>query len=418
MDDVGETAFEDAESPSSGLAGGDVFGNLPIVTRRTYRRAMLELLDPDAARARGGLKWSMYGPGVLAAWVAEMDFGLAEPIAVALEDAVRRGDTGYPYPGLVRRTATAAAGFFDRFLGWDVDPDGIEPVPGVVEGIRRAIGVLTEPGTPVAIHTPAYFPFFTVAGRAGRDLIEIPCAPDREGRHTIDLEGVERAFSRGAGSLILCNPWNPTGRALTRSEVAAVVEIARSHGGRIIADEIHAPLAYGGHRHVPAAEIDPEVVVTLTSASKAWDIPGLACAQIVLTSDCDVTRWAEAFTPDMVGVSTFGLIANHAAYEQGGPWLDAARAQLEVNRRVLAESVAEHLPRVGFRAPEATYLAWLDFGPLGVDDPAAVLLENAGVALSPGRQFGGGSERHARLNFASAAETIVEIVERIADHLR
>lgn len=376
-------------------------------------------MEPTAGdlRARGGLKWTFHPPDVLAAWVAEMDYGLAPAIAEALHAAVDRGDTGYFHPGADRAAAQAAATFWADRFGWEVEAERVMPVPDVVEGIRRAIVHLTRPGSAVVLHTPVYYPFFSMVERAGRDLVEVACAPDPAGRYRLDLDTIRRALSEGAGSVVLCNPWNPTGRVFDEDELADLVDLVRSHSARVIADEVHAPLVRSGMGHTPAATIDRDAVVTVTSASKAWNIPGLKAAQVVLTRDRDLEIWADHFTPDKVGVGTFGLIANAAAYADGREWLDVVLDRLDSNQRLLDDLLGRHLPEVRFSPPEGTYLAWLDFRRHGLDDPAAFLLEHARVALTGGGPFGVGGGGFARLNFATYPGIITEIVERIAEAL-
>lgn len=346
-----------------------------------------------------------------------MDYGLAPSISAALHDAVDRGDTAYFYPDIERRAANAATDYWLDELEWRVEADRVFPVPDVVEGIRRAITHLTEPDSPVVLHTPVYFPFFSMIERAHRELVELPSIRDDDGRYRLDLDGLDRAFEKGAGSIVLCNPWNPIGKSFSVEELGEVVAIADSHDARIISDEIHAPLSYEGTKHTPVASLAPETVVTVTSASKAWNLPGLKCGQIVLTNDGDAARWASYYTPDKVGVGTFGLIANAAAYEGGRSWLREVMTTLSGNRELLGELIHSLLPNVGYVEPDATYLAWLDFTSHGADDPAAHLVEKAGVALTGGGPFGAGGAGHARLNFATYPHILREVIERIAGAL-
>jgi cysteine-S-conjugate beta-lyase len=363
--------------------------------------------------SRPCLKWNYYDPDVLCAWVAEMDFGLAPAVAEALHEAVHFGDTGYPYPGLEEAAARAATDFWRARFGWDVEPNRVFPAPDVIEAGRRAISLLTRPGSSVVLHTPVYFPFFSMIGRAGRDVLQVPSTVDEEGIYRIDIDGIDEALRSGAGSVVLCNPWNPVGRSLERGEVSEVLELAKARGARVISDEIHAPLLFDGRRHMPAASVDPETVITITSSSKAFNTPGLKCAQVVLTNDDDLTRWQRYFTPEKVGVGTFGLIAAAAAYDGGQSWLDEVIGRLQDNRDEMLRFAAERMPRVRVHRPEATFLAWFDFGDYGWTDPAQVLLEDARVALSSGPPFGIGGEGHARLNFATDRETLLEILERM-----
>jgi cysteine-S-conjugate beta-lyase len=361
-----------------------------------------------------GLKWNYYEPDVLPAWVAEMDFGLAPSVEQAMITAVERGDTGYPYPAATEAVAEAGSAFWSDRLGWPVQPQRVSHAPDVIEGVRRAITHLTRPGSKVILHTPVYYPFFSMVERAGREASLVPALVDDEGRWSIDIDSVDSAFAAGAGSIVLCNPWNPVGRSLNADEVEAVVAVATSHGGRVIADEVHAALTYPGSRHTAAATVDPETVVTVTAASKAWNIPGLKAAQVVLTNDADLTTWTEYFTPDKMGVGTFGLIASAAAYSEGVGWLAQVLDRLDSKRRILAELVEDLLPEARHRLPEATYLAWIDLSRYGWDRPAEHLLEHARVAVSEGAQFGPGGEGHVRFNFATADEHIIEMIERIA----
>ena len=353
---------------------------------------------------------------MLPAWVAEMDFGLAPSLSKALHEAVDRGETGYAYAEMEQRTAEAASVFWRDRLGWDVDPGRVVAAPDVIEGIRRAITHLTPAGSPVVLHSPAYHPFFPMVGRADRKVIELPCRPDGDGMYRLDLDGLARALDEGAGSVVLCNPWNPTGRALTADEISAVLEVASSRSARVIADEVHAPITRHGVKHVVAATIDPETVVTVTSASKAWNVPGLKCAQVVLTREEDLDRWPEYITPE-TGASIFGFIANTTAYREGVEWLDGVREAIDANRVLVADFLAERLPYIVRGPLEATYLTWLDFRAYGLDDPAGFLLEKCRIALQEGLPFGVIGAGHARLNFATTPEILTEVLERMAGAL-
>lgn len=372
--------------------------------------------SPGEYRRLGSLKWTSFDEDVLAAWVAEMDFGLAPAVSDALHYAVDRGLTAYPYPEIETETARAASRYWADTFDWRVEAGWVYPAPDVIEGLRRCIRHLTRPGSPVVLHTPVYFPFYSMVERADREIIEVPSTRGPDGRFHIDLDGIDRAFGDGAGSVVLCNPWNPTGRVLSAEEIASVIEIAGRHDARVFSDEVHGPITYETP-HIPAAGIDADRVATVTAASKAWNLPGLKCAQVVLSNESDRKIWEDYFTPDKVGVGTLGLIAGSAAYERGRDWLDSVLEKLARNRALVSDLIAEKLPRVSMGPVEGTYLAWLDFSAYDLDDPAGFLLDTARVALTSGEPFGGGSSRFARFNFATDDETLVKVVERIADAL-
>lgn len=370
----------------------------------------------DHLRRMGGLKWTYYDEDVLPAWVAEMDFGLAPAVSEALHRAVDDGITGYPYPDAEEAMAGAAVDFWADRFHWSVDPTWVFSAPDVIEGIRRAIIHLTRPGSPMVLHTPVYFPFFSMVEQAGREIIEAPSRVDENGRYTLDLGAIERGLAAGAGSVVVCNPWNPTGRVLTREELEDLLSLAARHDARFIADEIHGAITYD-RAHVPVALLDAANTVTVTAASKAWNLPGLKCAQVVLTNEADRELWKDYFRPHMVGVGTFGLIATEAAYSKGREWLEGVRERLAANRDLLIALVAEHIPRAGFTPPEGTYLAWLDMEEYRLDDPYRFLVDRARVATSAGAHFRGGGDQHVRLNFATETAILIDIVERIGSAL-
>src|SRR5690606_36698273 len=155
-------------------------------------------------------------------------------------------------------------------------------------------------------------------------------------------------------------PRNPTARVFEPGEVEDLIQLAAERGARVIADEVHAPLMRSDLRHTVAATIDPDVVVTVTSASKAWNIPGLKCAQVILTRDEDAEKWVSYVTQHKIGVATLGLVGNGAAYADARGWLDESVEHIDANRRLLADRVAENPPGLPLTQLDCTYLAWLD----------------------------------------------------------
>ncbi|KQU68726.1 MalY/PatB family protein [Phycicoccus sp. Root101] len=366
-----------------------------------------------ALRERRSVKWRLYGPDVLPLWVAEMDVVPAEPVQRAVVDAMRSGDTGYPW---AEDYATALSAFATQRWGWTPDPAAMAIVPDVMLGVVEVLKLVTGPGDAVVVSPPVYPPFFQFVRSLGRRVVEAPLSP--AGR--LDPETVERACveaTRGGGraAYLLCNPQNPTGAVHTADELTAVLEVASAHGVRVVADEIHAPLAHPGVRFTPVASLPAgTAAISLMSASKAFNLAGLKAAMAVPgpQARADLARIPEEVSH---GASHVGVIAHRAAYLEGGPWLDALLAGLEENRRLLGSLLSQHLPEVGYREPQGTFLAWLDLRAYDLGpDPAAVLRERAKVALHPGPGFGAGGQGHARLNFGTSPEILREAVTRIA----
>lgn len=376
----------------------------------------VDAITLDVLRRRTSAKWRFYEPDVIPAWVAEMDYPLAEPIAEALRRAIADSDTGYAWPAGLSEAFAAYAG---EQWGWNVAPDRVTTLPDVLTGVAQALLRLTSPGDGVVITPPVYHPFFSVVTDVvGRRVVEAPLARSADDAYVIDLEVLERAFaSPGVTAFLMSNPHNPTGGVATRDELRAVADLAARHGVAVISDEIHAPLVLPGAMHVPFLTVvdDDADAVALVSASKAWNLAGLKASQLVSTGR--TARTVTARIPMEVTFTTghLGVIAAAAAYREGGPWLADVVGLLDAQRRLLADLLAAELPRARYRAPEASYLAWIDLSAYGLgDDPAAVILERGRVGLSPGATFGIQGRGFVRLNFATSPAILREIVSRIA----
>jgi cystathionine beta-lyase len=366
-------------------------------------------------RARADLNWAAAPDGVLPAWVAEMDYAPCPAVIDAVTAAVRVGRMGYPSRAAMGRLRTATAGFVGRRYGWELDPRLVIGTGDVMAGVMLALTTLCE-DAPVVVPTPAYPPFLEAVPLTGRELVTVPLDPDAT-HAVLDLERIESALSAGARTVLLCNPHNPWGRSWTPAELAGLRDVVRRHGARVVSDEIHAPLVLTGARHTAYASLDgtADHVTTLVSASKAFNLAGLKCAQIVAGSLADARPLGGLPVVANHGVSPLGIEANIAAYDDGGPWLDTALAHLAGNRELFAELVAEQLPRARMRPLEATYLAWIDLRAYAVEEPAALALERGRVMVRDGKDFGPGGAGHVRVNLATSRERVAELARRLGE---
>lgn len=383
-------------------------------------------------RARTSMKWRAHPSDVLPLWVAEMDVRLAEPVARVLTEAVAAGDTGYP---VGTPYAEAFARFAERRWAWRAaDPARMALAADVMVGVVEVLRLVTGRGDTVVVSSPVYPPFFAFVEHDGRRILQAPLGAD--GR--IDPERLGEAFAEAASrggrpAYLMSNPHNPTGVVHTREELAEIARLAERYGVRVVADEIHGPLALPGAEFTPYLSVEGAGnAFTVTSASKAFNLAGLKAALIVAGPDAaaDLARLPEEVGH---GPSHLGVLAHTAAYDHGEPWLDALREGLAAKRELLGTLLAEELPEVGYRAPEGTYLAWLDCRALGLHDPdadgapgvvselagpARFFLDEARVALSSGHVFGTGGAGHVRLNFATSRAVLTEAVERMGKAVR
>ncbi|MBJ19978.1 MAG: putative C-S lyase [bacterium] len=386
-----------------------------------HRPAILDELDIRVLRNRRSEKWHTYPPDILPAWVAEMDFPVAAPIQAELRRFTESGDVGYP----IALADTGLPGVFcermhERF-GWNPDPQRVEILSEVVQGLYLAIEAFSKPGQGVAVQTPIYPPFLKAIRDTGRRLQEkrMEAAGDRL---EFDFDGLADAIDGDTPILFFCNPHNPSGRVFSRAELERIAAIVTENDLVVVSDEIHADLLFDRRQHIPLATLGPEIArrtLTLTSASKAFNTPGLRCA-IAHFGDAALQRRFNSVVPRPIrgGLGLFGLHASIAAWRWAQPWLDEVCPYLQQNRDFAERALSERIPEIRFHRPEATYLAWLDCRPLGLTgSPAAHFMRHGHVALSDGRIFGGDSEGHVRLNFATSRPILREVIDRMAKAL-
>jgi cysteine-S-conjugate beta-lyase len=363
---------------------------------------------------RKSFKWRTYSPDVLPAFVAEMDFTVAEPISAAVRAALAIGDTGYPELG---ELGEVYASFAASRLGWAPRKDWVFAVPDVMTGIVEVLLATTPHGSGVVISPPVYGPFFFRLGFIGRRIVEAPLRRGDDGSYDLDLAGLDRALADpGVSAYLLCSPHNPIGKVWTRDQLLAIAELCQRHDVVLLVDEIHAPLVMPDAKFVAFGSVDhamAERAYVFSSASKGWNIAGLKCGVAVAGSEQAAAVLAERW--EALLCSHLGLLGSVAAFSESVPWLDAAVAQIDENRALLGRLLREQLPEVGYVPGSATFLAWLDCRNLGLgDDPAAAFLDRGKVALSPGPDFGEQGTGFARLNIGTSPELVTDAVRRMA----
>ncbi|HEY2593863.1 MAG TPA: PatB family C-S lyase, partial [Chloroflexota bacterium] len=369
-------------------------------------------------RSRPGIKWHRYADDVLPAWIAEMDYGVAEPIERALRRLADEACYGYEPPGGPAKLADAFADHMQECFGWQAGPEHVVPVADLVQALFTLVNVFSERGQGVVLQTPIYPPFLNAVRESGRRLVEHRLLDDGS-RFVVDTASLPGVFGADVPLMLLCNPHNPTGRMLERGELEAIAAAAIERDAVIVSDEVHADLAYPGRRHIPLASLGPDIAertVTLTSATKAYNIPGLRCGLMAFGSAALRDRFRAAIPDRMLGtVNRFGIEATVCAWRECTPWLAGVMEQLRTNRECVRGFFESELTDVGMYAPEATYLTWLDCSRLALPGGAqAFFLERARVALNDGADFGPPGQGHVRLNFATTRAILDEILGRMA----
>lgn len=351
-------------------------------------------------------------------WVADMDFATPPFIVEALRRRLDHEVIGYTVR--TPQWASSIVAWQQSRYGWEIQPEWLNFVPGIVPGIAFVISCFTEPGDTVLIQPPVYHPYIHVPTNLGRtlrrnrlDLVD--------GQYQIDFERFERDV-RGCKLFLLCHPHNPGGRVWTEEELCRIAEICHREGVIVVSDEIHADLTLPPYRHVPFAKVSAEAAecsITLMSPSKAFNMAGLTSSYSIISNETLRERFHRHLEHSELNLGhAFAFIGVAAAYSHGTEWLDQMLAYVQGNIDYMEQYLATSLPQVGMIRPQASYLVFLDFRKLGLPQPKLnkLIVGKARLALNDGAMFEG--EGFMRLNAASPRSVIEEAMHRLSDALQ
>jgi len=300
---------------------------------------------------------------------------------------------------------------------WEVEPESMLFLPGVIVGFNLVSKAFGEAGDEVLIQTPVYPPFHAIGKNVERTIVSAPLVR-ASGRYEVDFDLFERTITPRTRVFLLCNPHNPVGRVYTHRELERLAEICLRHKLIVCSDEIHQDFVYEGYTHIPIASLSPEVAahtVTLISPTKTFNIAGFHIS-IAIASNPEVRdqlmATAAGVVPSRPGILDF--VAANAAYRHGGAWLEQLVCYLQDNRDFLARYLRERVPQLRMFAPQGTYLGWIDCRGAGIEgSPAEFFLREARVALNDGAMFGEEGQGFVRLNFGCPRSVLEEALERM-----
>ena len=373
-------------------------------------------LTIQSLRLRKGAKWNNYGESIIPAWVADMDFPVADAISDALSEQIARSDFGYPVAAKdTKLPELFCQRMFSRFR-WDINLREVLLLTDVVQGLYHSLFTFSERDEGVIVQTPIYPPFLESVRNLERKLVSNPLAVEGN-RYGIDFDHLDYCLQEKPKILMLCNPHNPSGRSFSLEELEKLAIFACRNDLTVISDEIHSDLVLDSKPHIPIASLDSEIAkrtITFMSASKSFNIAGLCLAFAHFGSE-DLLRTFKSLPKHMSGsLNTLSLVAVEAAWIGGERWLSDVLRQLRSNRSLLIEQVERKWSRVKYFPGEATYLAWLDMRDIGPGKKMAhYFLEKGHVALSEGEAFGVEGEGFVRLNFATSPDLLSAILGRM-----
>ena len=356
---------------------------------------------------------------VLPLWVADMDFQTSSYITDALEDMVKHGVFGYSESE--EHYFEAVQNWMERHYNWHVKESWMTKTPGIVFALAMAVKAYTQENDAVLIQPPVYYPFKEVVEDNHRRLVNNTLVLGGDGTYTIDYEDFEKKIiEENVKLFILCNPHNPVGRVWTREELERLGEICLKHGVFVVSDEIHADFVFE-RKHTVFSEVKEayrDISMICTSPSKTFNIAGLQISNIFISNPEKATafrRQVAAAGYSQVGLP--GLVACEAAYRHGDEWLEGVLAYIKANAEFTRAYLQEHLPRVKMTKLEGTYLVWLDFRNYGLTDKELdeKILNQAGLWLDSGAEFGKCGEGFQRINIACPRKTLHQALDRLID---
>lgn len=366
-------------------------------------------------------KWdSECALGNLPLWVADMDFKAAEPIRNAMQRRLEHGVFGYSI--VPKANYDAVTSWFERRHGWKgIDSTNLLYATAVVPAVSAILAALKDSKTQklrVLTFTPAYNCFFNCIENMGCELMPSALVL-RNNRFEIDWTDVE-AKAKEADVFLLCNPHNPTGRVWSREELERMADIMRREHLFVLSDEIHCEFAFPGHAYTPFATIainDTDFCVC-TSASKAFNIAGLLCANIFVPNKELFGQINHALEVHEVnGLNPFGLAAQVAAYNESEAWLDELKRYVYANFCYLRDFLHARLPMLQLHETEGTYLAWVNIEALGMsaEQFCCDVAKQVHVLFNPSEMYG--AEGYIRINLATSLEVLKEALDRLEKYV-
>lgn len=368
------------------------------------------------------MKWdlmqSFYGVSPetgLAMWVADMDFRPPPAVTAALQTEIEQGVHGYF--GDESAYKTALCHWMQRRHQWDVDPEWIKTVHGLVAGTALCIQAFTQHDDGIILFTPVYHAFARTIKANQREVIESPLQIDARGLYRMDLAALEQQLQGHEKMVILCSPHNPGGRVWSVQELTKLAEFCLKHDLLLVSDEIHHDLVFRGYKHIPMPLAAPQIrerLIMLTATTKTFNIAGGLTGNAIIENPTLRHQFSQAMLAAGSSPNRFGVLISTAAYAQGEAWLEGLLEYLDGNRRLFDTGI-QQLKGLKSMRLEATYLAWVNFAETGLSPQQVIdkVQKEAGIAASYGATFGSGGETYLRFNLATPRSRIEQALERL-----
>ena len=355
---------------------------------------------------------------LLPLWVADMDWETPPFITEALRQ--RLDHSLYGYTDLPKDYWNVVIRWVKDHHGWQMQPEWMSFVPGIVKGIGMVICALLSPGDKVIIQPPVYHPFRLVPQGYGHEVVMNPLKQRPDGYYDMDFEHLAQVADERCRLLILCNPHNPGGISWPRETLERLAKFCYERGILVISDEIHCDMALYGHRHIPFASTckgAEQNSITFAAPSKTFNMAGLVSSWAVVPNEQLRRRfygWMEA--GELNEPTMMAPIATMAAFTQGEEWRRQMLQYVQDNIEYVIDFCRTNIPEIRPLRPQASFLVWLDCRKLQLthDRLLQLFIEEAHLALNDGEMFGPGGEGYMRLNVGTQRSVLVQAMESLA----
>jgi len=375
---------------------------------------MLEYVDRQGSNC---FKWDCPDvQGNLPLWVADMDFKAAQPIIDALQERLNHGVFGYTQVP-AHYYEVVSKWFSTRHRWHTITQQNIIYTIGVVPAISAVLRAMKKDTTRVLMFTPAYNCFFSSVRNLECQLIESPllCVNNH---FEIDWNDIEHKIKE-VDVFLLCNPHNPTGRVWTSEELSRLAQLCNQYNVFVISDEIHCDIVFPQNSYIPYATISHnDNFCSCISASKAFNIAGLQCANIFVPNKEIYERIDKAVNiHEVCDINPFGMVAQMAAYEKSGDWLDEMNEFIFSQYDFLCHFIADNMPEMKVTIMEGTYLGWVDISQYLNENicSSAIFCEQLAktehVLFNPSEMYGG--HNYIRINMATSRDNLKCALEKM-----
>ncbi len=355
------------------------------------------------------------GSSIIHMEIGEPDFVTPQPVIDAGIRALREGRTHYtPAVGLpaLRR---CLAGYYRERYGVEVEAERIVITPGASAALQLVLAMLVDPGDRVLMADPGYPCNRNFVHLLNGVPVGLPV--DATTNYQPDAACVSAAWTGSVAALLVASPSNPTGTLLSEADIRALFAETQSHGGRLVVDEIYHGLTYGAAANTALAVSDD--IFVINSFSKYFGMTGWRLGWLVAPREA-VAGLDKLAQNLYLAAPTPAQYAALSAFDPDNiAILEARRLEFRARRDYLLPA----LRGLGFGidgTPEGAFYLYADCSRFTDDSYgfSVCLLEEAGVAITPGLDFGDHRpERHVRFAYTTSLENLQEGVRRLKEYL-